>query len=135
MHKNEEAFSHTISIYFWSLQVFIQKTYLLKLFLKKKYGVLHSTTKMDYIISTCSQCYGLFLIQLQCLLCCLVIQYFTAMLLGYVIFIGPLYIFFVIVMHKILCISLFTIALNIHNNMNSSYRHLSRVFEIKKFHW
>lgn len=40
--------------------------------------------KMDYIIFTCSQCYGLYLFRkLQCLFCCLVIHHCTAMLLGY----------------------------------------------------
>lgn len=63
LNKNEEAFSHTISFYFWSLQVFIQNTYLLKHFLKEIYWVLHSKPKVDYIIFTFSLCYNLLLFQ------------------------------------------------------------------------
>lgn len=132
LNKNEEAFSHTILFYFWSLQVFIQNTYLLKHFLKEIYWVLHSKPKVDYIIFTCSQCYNLLLFQqaaMFILLPCDAAFYSHVVgiwLCSFDFYLNLTVIHFLCYCHaQSYCAYHFLLLLHIHNYMNSSYWHLN----------
>lgn len=131
LNKNEEAFSHTILFYFWSLQVFIQNTYLLKHFLKEIYWVLHSKPKVDYIIFTFSLCYNLLLFQqaaMFILLPCDTAFYSHVvgkLLCSFDFYLNLTVIHFLCYCHAQHHIVHFLLLLHIHNYMNSSYWHLN----------